>query len=60
MAVGKEQGWLDGYRYGNAGSTVLETVFNYAKPLASAYVSTNYGYSMTPQMSDGYTGSFYL
>ncbi len=52
--------WEYGYRLGNAGSTVLETVFAYAKPLASAYVTTNYGYSMTPQISDGYTGSFYL
>jgi hypothetical protein len=52
--------WEYGYRLGNAGSTVLETVFAYAKPLASAYVTTNYGYSMTPQISDGYTGSSYL
>ncbi|MBA3045379.1 MAG: Ig-like domain-containing protein [Candidatus Thermoplasmatota archaeon] len=52
--------WEDGYRNGGAGSTAFETVFTYAKPLASAYVSANYGYSMTPQISDGYTGSFYL
>ena len=52
--------WEDGYRYGGAGSLALETVFNYAKPLASAYVSSNYGYTMTPQISDGYSGSFYL
>ncbi|MDD4308492.1 MAG: Ig-like domain-containing protein [Thermoplasmata archaeon] len=53
--------WEAGYRNGGAGSTVLETVFTYSKPLASAYVDTNYpGYTMTPQISDGYTGSFYL
>ena len=52
--------WEYGYRLGNAGSTVLETVFTYAKPLASNYVDVNYGYTMTPQISDGYTGSFYL
>ncbi|MCK5397108.1 MAG: caspase family protein, partial [Thermoplasmata archaeon] len=55
--------WEDGYRNGGAGSLVIETVFDYAKPLAKAYVDDNWGYAgytMDAQISDGYAGDFYL
>ncbi len=53
--------WEDGYRDGMAGTTILEDVFTYAAPLAKTYVEVNYPpYTMDPQISDGYTGDFYL
>ncbi|MCK4758091.1 MAG: Ig-like domain-containing protein, partial [Thermoplasmata archaeon] len=53
--------WEDGYSDGSAGSLVMEVVFVYAKPLAKNYVETNYPpYTMDAQISDGYTGDFYL
>ena len=55
--------WEDGLMDGGY-TTVpadMEGLFNYAKPLASDYVAINYPpYTMTPQIADGYTGSFYL
>jgi len=58
--------WEDGYRCasmeGNPGWPAgdLEGCFSYSAPLATDYVATNYGASLHPQISDGYTGSFYL
>jgi len=53
--------WEDGISDGGAGTLILEDVFTYAKPLAKAYVEFYYtGYTMDAQISDGYTGDFYL
>lgn len=52
--------WESGYRKGGAGSGALEAVFAYAGPLATDYVQAYYGVTMTPQISDGYLGAFYL
>ncbi|MCK4266235.1 MAG: caspase family protein, partial [Thermoplasmata archaeon] len=42
------------------GYTIMEDCFAYAAPLAKDWVATNYGATMDPQMTDQYTGDFYL
>ena len=36
----------------------IEGAFGYSAQLASAFVSSNYEYTMTPQMDDQYSGDW--